>query len=776
MKQLKHSLWQRITAVSLSFLMASAGLPSPAIAESTQANDASASVVESTTAQEPDTNNGESSEASTDEVVSNDKDLTALEDSSNETASQPDNESGITEGSNSDVTKPIYDAFWSAFRGGIKGNTTDVALPTTAGKAAWISNMLGTNTWTALSEPLVINNDIYLTLSTQDEHDVYVQELIKLDATTGALRQSAPLSYKLGYATRPVFTDGLILIPLNTGRVQAFAADTLKEAWTSDPVPQDADANIAVGTGVVKDGIAYFQTYRSDESNASIGGYIIAVNVSNGSTAWTYENTTSGYYWAGPAFVGNSLVIADEAGTLTSFNAKDGKVLSSISLGAKVRSGVVTTSDGTGVYVADRAGTLHKVSVSSTGDLTQDSTVKFGSDSTSTPTVVNGKIFIGGCASDPSGTTSLGADQNNGVLAVIDEQTFTVEKTITQTATATGTQSIPADVKASPLVSTAQGRMVAYFTSNSTPGSLYAYAFGSDTATAIYTPAEEFQNYSTSSPVPLPDGSILYVVGPATLIKVVADDSPTPTPTPTPTPSKDAKPELSFDDVASKIMGKDSVGTITLSQRASVDTTSLELWVDLPDVLEFSGSEASVLVDGEEFKTVEYDGQNVKITIEGADAIALREASSQANTDDTKQEETKEEEAKDSKQETKEEESETQAYGKLVQLVVKVKEKSNADLSAYDNNGVSVVPVTGSSRFNEDENRTYSETKSLKFKTSSSSGSSSGSTSSSSANKQSTAKTGDTLLSFTAIAMIAIAAVALIGGALFLRHRNTKDQ
>ena len=129
------------------------------------------------------------------------------------------------------------------------------------------------------------------------------------------------------------------------------------------------------------------------------------------------------------------------------------------------------------------------------------------------------------------------------MLAVIDAKTLQVEHSITS---ADGTALEGSNVMSAPVVSTQGGATYVYFTANSLPGGVYRYRVGDATASRIYTPSEDKQNYCMGSITVGPDGSLYYVNDSGALFAIagVGDDGSDDQEQPeTDNPDKPEKPE-----------------------------------------------------------------------------------------------------------------------------------------------------------------------------------------------------------------------------------------
>ena len=148
------------------------------------------------------------------------------------------------------------------------------------------------------------------------------------------------------------------------------------------------------------------------------------------------------------------------------------------------------------------------------GTLSELGKVTFGSSSTSTPVLVNGKIVVGGASTE----SFMGGYQNKytyyyGQLVVIDAETLTVDYSICKADGSYIRQGTSGggDVKSQPVVSVQNGETYVYFTSNNNPGGIYRYRIGDDEAELLYTPAAGDQQYCMASISVGSDGSLYYV-------------------------------------------------------------------------------------------------------------------------------------------------------------------------------------------------------------------------------------------------------------------------
>lgn len=403
-----------------------------------------------------------------------------------------------------DATRPGYTAEWGAYRGTDGTGTSTVDTATKGSTLLWQQD-LGTGGMTFQSDPIIVNGDVYIAVG---------NTLQVRDAATGKMLRQAALAERVESTCRIAYANGIVVVPLHDGRVQALTADSLQTVWLTDALPQSQGvAQQSIATPLVSNGYLYLGTDapKSGFEGGSLGGYLLAVSLRDGSVRWQYQDPGTGYYWSGAQSTVAGILVADDAGSLTLHDASTGKVLSSLSLGASSRAGIVVAEGGTVAYVVTKDGVLHRVRVSADGTLTPEGTCKFDNYSTSTPTLSNGKIYVGG------GSASMGGV---GSINVIDAATLALQSHVVTTAAGADDGAIPGDVKSAPLVVAKADGTYAYFTSNGTPGGVFMYKLGQKNVTLLYSPQKGQQNYNMASVVAAADGSLYFVNDSGYLFKI----------------------------------------------------------------------------------------------------------------------------------------------------------------------------------------------------------------------------------------------------------------
>lgn len=391
---------------------------------------------------------------------------------------------------------------WVAEWDGISsGALEDVATPTEGGELAW-SVDLGSNIDTSIyaSDPIIAGGRIFVAVG---------DELRAYDATTHEQLATAKLACAINSVARMVYTDGVIVVPLGDGRLQVLTADTLTTVSLTEKL---SEGKQSLSSLTVNGGYIYFGV---TDGSGTEGAYF-CVNLRTGAVVWSSED--AGNYWTGAVMAGQILVTVDNAGTMRVRDASTGEVVSSLELGGTVRAQLVADpADASTIYAVTNDGTLHRIALGADGSLELTGSVRFAASSTSTPTIVDGRAYVGGAT-----------EAFTGVLAVIDLSTMTVEHQVT--GFASGAQ-LPGDIKSTPTVSVRDGETYVYFTCNAAGGAAYLYRLGDAYARVLYQPEDAQAGYTMASVVAGADGSLYYINDGGYLFKLtpgqaIADPDP----------------------------------------------------------------------------------------------------------------------------------------------------------------------------------------------------------------------------------------------------------
>lgn len=415
------------------------------------------------------------------------------------------------------ATTPDWDSEWAGYGNSGNGSTvTDAKTPAQAAGLKWTFDWKAESgqQYANCSEPVIANGFVYIATE---------NELVKIDSSTGKKVASAPLASKVSYTSRPIYTNGLIIVPLNGGAVQAITADKLICKWLTPGLTDLTQSSCTV----VSDGeyvyvgtvdISYDENYNATYGNGSLK----RIKIATGEVSWQNIDASEGYYWTGAALTDKYTIVPTSAGTLKCIDKATGDVVSSVKLGAVANADCIADpSNGSTFYQMTHDGKLHVISLSAKGVLSEQKTVDLGlTNNLSAPAVSGDNLIVGG-------QTASGS-----ALAIHNLKTG---KT-TMVAAADG-KALPAGlngIAATPLVSVQGGKTYVYFTVNSADtkdyvsysagGGVYRYTLGDAEATQIYDAADHYQ-YCDSPVIADASGNLYYINDSGTLFKLGAVES-----------------------------------------------------------------------------------------------------------------------------------------------------------------------------------------------------------------------------------------------------------
>lgn len=405
---------------------------------------------------------------------------------------------------------PDVDAAWNGFANGGSGSSTDALTPTTkTDTPSWALNLLTEEQQKAgasvsASDPVVANGKVYLVTGASIwGGKTWNAVLNEVDPETGSVVRSLELGSSMDTTCRPVIAQGIILIPLSGGYLQAVSAKTFETLWYSDAFTKQNLSSLTVdGDYVYINTLDYWSANGNDVQN----GTVRRINIHTGAIAGSASVADGGYYWSGGLMVNGYYVVGGDYGQVRVYSADLSKLVGSIKLsGGNIRS-ALTVHDGYIYAVTRDDGTLHKLTIGSDGSITEDSAVQFAPYSTSTPVFSGEYAFI------------CGATANNwtakGLLSIIDLSDMSVKQITKANGEELGFES-----KSTPLVSTHDGETYVYFTLNGAKGNwpnytsgggVYMYKLGDAEATEVFVPGSGYANYCMASVVCDEFGNLYY--------------------------------------------------------------------------------------------------------------------------------------------------------------------------------------------------------------------------------------------------------------------------
>lgn len=367
------------------------------------------------------------------------------------------------------------------------------------------------------SEPIVVNGNVYLAVN---------KRLLKIDAESGKVLAESNLKTAIGYTARPIYANGLVIVPLDGGAVQALTADALTTVWVTDSVSKAAQSNSQL---TVDGNYLYVGTVDVDfGTNTYNNGHLTRINILTGAVSWQHVNADEGYYWTGATVGDDYVLVPTSAGTVEMLSKSTGAVLGSVSVGALVNSSCVLSADGSHAYLISRDGKLHVLAISD-GDsrdadaasrITEERVVDLGlTGCACAPSMHDGKLIVGG---EANGSAALAIiDLNNGFATTL----------ITTADGSQLTAGILGGIKGAPLVSAQADGTYVYFTVNygetsdfvnyTSGGGVYRYKLGDAEASGVFSATGHYN--CCDSPIACDSkGNLYYINDSGTLFKLNA--------------------------------------------------------------------------------------------------------------------------------------------------------------------------------------------------------------------------------------------------------------
>ena len=422
-----------------------------------------------------------------------------------------------------------YDAEWANFRGTDSNNgITSAKTPVDAlgGMLYWASH-LG-NGWDtgAVSSPILVDDCLV----------VYAgNHIYRVNKATGAIEASGDMAGTSSFAINgPTYADGILLVGLSNGRIQAFNAKTLESLWIyKDPVGDQPNCPITILNGYAYTGFWNGESKDSSFVCISLTDEDPENEMEEKAATWRMVQN-GGFYWAG-AYACNDFVIVgtDDGDAQCSYlyllDPLTGKVLDFKSgFDGDIRSTICYDDVTKAYYFTSKGGTFYRVKVEAKNGsyaITACDGLKLDNGandparppmSTSTPVVYNGRAYIG-----VSGTGQF-TQYSGHNITVIDLENWKIAYSVP-------TQGYP---QTSGMLTTAyeseNGYVYVYFIDNYTPGTLRVLrdkagqpeagyltseTFNEKTYRtpyALFTPFDKQAQYAICSPIADNDGTIYF--------------------------------------------------------------------------------------------------------------------------------------------------------------------------------------------------------------------------------------------------------------------------
>lgn len=422
------------------------------------------------------------------------------------------------------------EAQWPSFRDENNNGVVNTATPITAEDSVlYWANQIGSGMDSgATGCPILVDGYLYTYAG---------EKIVKADSVTGEIVASGAMAGSSSFAiNNPTYGEGMIFVGLANGMIQAFNADTLESLWIyKDGLKGQPNCQITYENGYIYTG---FWNGEKEDANyvcLSVTDEDPGQPLEEKTASWVYKQP-GGFYWAGAYVSDNFMLVGTDDGEggystgyahVLSLDPKSGKILDDIQLPhtGDLRCNITYDEYGTGdYYFTTKGGYFYRISVHEDGTFV-DGSLKYipltngtntASMSTSTPTVYNGRAYVGVCG---SGQFAAYSGHN---IAVIDLSRMKIAYSVP-------TQGYP---QTSGILTNAYeestGKVYVYFFDNYTPGKLRVFSdmpgqtkleeitqessAGNtyDTGYVLFTPTGSQAQYAICSPIVDEYGTIYF--------------------------------------------------------------------------------------------------------------------------------------------------------------------------------------------------------------------------------------------------------------------------
>ncbi|MCR4717113.1 MAG: PQQ-binding-like beta-propeller repeat protein, partial [Lachnospiraceae bacterium] len=361
------------------------------------------------------------------------------------------------------------------------------------------------------SEPLISGDALYFVNS---------NTLYKM-TNAGDIIYTFTLDKAMNSTCRMAMKDSILYIPLSDGLLEAVRDDgsSFTKLFTSEEFKNQSLCPVTIYGDYI---------YSATTNGAGTEGVYYCLDSKTGKTVWTYkgeESETTGFYWCQAVVYGDLIYFAADNGNVIAHSLTEDKLIDVLNItDKKIRSGLCLDKVNKAIYVVSRDdGVIHKLKILDDGSLKEEASTALIADansvySTSTPTLYNGRLYVGCLAivnnSEPFGAVSVIDSENLKPLYYAKGENY-------------------GEVKSSPLVSisSAEGiRANVYVTANKLPGALYTFAdiedYKNTELVKLYEPDSEYQQYTYQSVVSDDYGNLYYSNDSGALFKISKSDKP----------------------------------------------------------------------------------------------------------------------------------------------------------------------------------------------------------------------------------------------------------
>lgn len=291
-------------------------------------------------------------------------------------------------------TQPVeVAASWPGFRSGNDNlAVTSAPTPRTAAEASllWHKQVGTIENGTVANAPspqILVDGCLIYSSDTK---------LYKCSLSDGSTVASADMAGSSAFTyTAPTYGAGMIFVPLDGGKVQAFRASDLTPLWLyTDPLGGQDASPLTYGDGYLY-GSFYLATGASHFVCIPVTDENPAQTNESKYASWTYSGSRA-FYWAGAALAGDYVLVGSDGGTLYSFRKSSGELTDTAAVDGDIRCSIAYS--GGWAYWTTKNGSLCSAALGEDGKITDLKSAVFcsGGASTSTPVVYGGNVYISG--------------------------------------------------------------------------------------------------------------------------------------------------------------------------------------------------------------------------------------------------------------------------------------------------------------------------------------------------------------------------------------------
>ncbi|MBQ4313763.1 MAG: PQQ-binding-like beta-propeller repeat protein, partial [Clostridia bacterium] len=214
---------------------------------------------------------------------------------------------------------------WTSFRGSSDNNA---ALPSPISQGcdtfslSWDYQLKERGDWRTKISDIVISDDILY---------IAVGDRLLAIGTDGEVVFEHTLAAEIDSTCRPVTAQGMIIIPLGGGAVEAIDLASRERVWLSEPVGEEHQS---LTTLTVHEDRLFVGTV-SLLSDGSCGAYR-CIRLSDGEVLWQYDNEDGGYYWSGGVIAHGNIIVGGDDGVLTALSCDSGAASDTLDLAAPI--------------------------------------------------------------------------------------------------------------------------------------------------------------------------------------------------------------------------------------------------------------------------------------------------------------------------------------------------------------------------------------------------------------------------------------------------------